>query len=766
MRPAGNFHATASPAGGRAAVIQYVALLTVFGAEFALFWVSTAHHYAWVYPRWFDQQQYLLEAYGGYDQMRAHGFLAAARETLGTVSAQGSLHGFFALIAQSIAGPTRNAALSVNLFAFLALQASLFLAVRRLSGSFAFSWAAVGLLAAFHSPWSGIAGSATDFRLDWMGACAYGVALAAGVSGNGFRSARGAVLFGIAVGIALLTRHLTAVYFALIYGGLAAWLLFQPDRRRRAARLALSGACALAVAGWAFWRAWHSIFGYYWTGQFVVERSLRDSHMGIVACVKWLSSEVLFQQIGIAAAALGAAAGIVFVALGIMEGKGRGTPAAETKVGRTAWPVVLAFLVAPAVILLIHPEKTPQTLNIMVPATAWAIVLAWIHLAGRVGRRAVRVVCAAVALAGAGLFARAQLRNPYSPETESEFRSVNTISDYLYFRAQESGLSRPRVAVTRIFDGLIAESFEMVGRERHGTRLRFIAMLPGGLQSRETSYIMARLADSDFVCLVTRGPLVWPFDRQMESMTPTLKEWCDRNLRRDGDVNAAEFSVTVYERPSLSRPAAGGVDLAAMESAAAAKPPYAPAALPGRPLMPVSQRVLWTTKADLRYTLRAAYSPVTYRAEKMPAGIALDPSTGDLSGNFKSAGTFAAVIDAENGAGSAREEITFDVSDKDWDASVQPPDGAAAGASVGIGYSAYDSRGTLDFIDVNDLTTGKFLCRISANDDERRDWHGSFQVTLEGAGPHALKARFVRFDPAGDGTYSFVDRDFLVVVTP
>jgi hypothetical protein len=693
--------------------------------------------------------------------------MASARHAVATVSPQGSLHSFFALLAESVAGPTRNAALSVNLFAFLALQAASFLAMRRVSGSFALAWAAVALLAAVHSPWSGDAGSATDFRLDWMAACAYGVALAAGLLGDGFRSTRGAVLFGLAVGVALLTRHLTAVYFALVFAGLEAWVLFQPDRWRRSGRLALSGACALAVAGWAFWRSRQNIYSYYWVGQFVgPERTLRDSHMGVLACFKWLSSEILFQQIGVAAAVLAAAAGALFVASGILGGKGAPPAGNRSLAGHSAWPVVLAFLAAPAAVLLVHPEKTPQTLNIMIPGAAWAIFLGWIRLARGAGRGAVAAICAVVAVAGAAVFVRAQVRNPFSPEQESEFRSVNALSDFLYFRAQESGLSRPTVAVTRIFDGVIAESFEMVGRERHGTRLLFVPTLPNGLLPVDTADVMARLSASDFVCLVTRGPGMWPFDRQMESMTPVLREWCDRTLRRDGEVNTAQFSATVYERRSLPRLPTGGVDLGAMESAGSNGPAYAQAALPGPPVLPLPRSVPWTTRAELRYVVRAAYTPVRYRAEGLPPGVRIDPRTGEIRGTFRGSGKCDAVIFAENARGTGRADVTFVVSDLDWDAAIFPPARASGGVPAAIGFSAFDGHGTLDFIDVNDLTTGKFISRLAAGEDERRNWEGRIEVPLRGAGEHRIKARFVRFDPAGDGTYSFVDRECVIGVDP
>jgi hypothetical protein len=311
--------------------------------------------------------------------MRLSGFAAGARHALGLVSPQGSLHGFLALIAFCAAGPTRDAALSLNLFAFLALQASLFAAVKRVSGSWPLAWAAVGLLAAVHSPWAGAPGSAVDFRLDWMAACAYGVALCAAVAGGGFRSTRWALLFGAAVGAALLMRHLTAAYFGLIYALLAAWQLSWPGRWRRIGNLALSGACALAISGWAFWRSRSEIYAYYWMGHIAgPERGLRERHMGLAAGAKWMGSELLIHQFGVAAAALSVAAGAALLALRLASPRRGGLPAGASP---GTWPEVLAFLAAPAAVLMAQPEKAPQPLGIMIPALVWVVVLLWMRLA-------------------------------------------------------------------------------------------------------------------------------------------------------------------------------------------------------------------------------------------------------------------------------------------------------------------------------------------------------------------------------------------------
>jgi hypothetical protein len=197
---------------------QLFALAAVFAAESALFCVVTSHRYAWIYPRWYDQVQYLQQAYDGYEEAQKGGFAQGVRQTLTQGSAQGSLHGFFALMAFEAVGPSRMAALSLNLTAFLALQAATFLAVRRLSGSLPIAWASIALLASLHFPWSGGPGSAIDFRLDWMAACAYGVALAAAIAGRGFCSTRWAVLCGAMVGTVIMLRFLT--------GGLEAGAFF------------------------------------------------------------------------------------------------------------------------------------------------------------------------------------------------------------------------------------------------------------------------------------------------------------------------------------------------------------------------------------------------------------------------------------------------------------------------------------------------------------------------------------------------------------
>jgi hypothetical protein len=744
--------------------VHRLALAAVFVAEWALFVTCTQRHYAWVYPRWLDQLQYLQEAYRSYDLMKARGFARAAWDALGTVSPQGSLHGFLALVAFAAAGPSRNAALAINILAFIALQAAMFAAVRKVSGSRALGWAAVGLLAAMRSPWSDSAGSAVDFRLDWLGSCAYGVALCAAVAGDGFRSTRGAIRFGVAVGLALLARHLTAAYFGVIFVAMLGWLLLQPGRGRLFGRLALSGIIAVTLSAWAFWRSRASIYHYYWVLRYVgPEGAVRDSAIGPLAYPRWLLSELIFRQVGVAAVLLAfAAAAALYLAARNANRPRYGS--AEPPV--SPWPVVVIFLAVPAGVLLFHPVKAPQTVNILIPPTVWAIVLLWERLARRAPRRALVPIAAFAAAAGGALFVFAEVRRPYTPATESEYRNIGALSDFLYFRAQESGLSQPRVASTWMSDGLIGASFEVLGRERHGQPLQFVTILPRGVLAEKSGDVMARLAGADFVCLVTRAIPIWPFDREMQAMLPAMRQWCDANLEHDGDLESPDLSVSIYERKGLAQPRHNGVSLAALVAAASQGRADEHPRLPGPAHLTAPDRVAWTTQAEFRFVVRAAYSPLRFHAERLPPGLTMDSLIGEIRGFFAGPGTYPVILTAENDAGSDRKEMEIVVGDVPWDMSVDSPEGVGEGQGAKIGFSAYDSMNLLDFIDVTDLTTARSIARIAANEDQRRVWQGSCEFVLRELGEHRIKLRCVRYDPAGAGTYSFRDRDVTIVVRP
>jgi hypothetical protein len=741
-------------------------LAALVAAESLVFLAATKHHYAWSYPRWNDQVQYLDQAYGAYELSLSEGFEKGAIGALTRVCPQGCLHALLALPVFALAGPSRTAALALNMAAFAAWQVATFLAVRRISGRISIAWASAGLLAALHFPWSEAAGTAVDFRLDLMAASAFGITLATALSGRGFRSTRWALLLGAAAGVTVLLRFLTAVYFGIILVALLCWLLGKPDRWSRCGRLALSALVAVGIFAPALWHNREAIYGYYWVDHFAGPvRALHDAHLGAIGSVRWLVAQVVLNQVGLVACVLGAAAAAAFALLASDSGQDGPAPEGPGPSAEGAWAITLAFLAAPAAVLAVHPIKAEPPASILIPGTVWIIFLLWAKLARRVGRAAAATVGAGVLAAGALVFVLAETRKSELDSRESDYRRINGLGDYLFFRAEEAGLAHPLVGVAWVLNGLDGDTLRVLGYERHGRLMDFAATLPTGLFPTSTESVKRALAYSDFVCLATRAAVVWPFDGQMREMLPSMREWCDGHLTYAGRIDTAEFSVSVYERPAIgTRP--GGVRLDATVSSALRGAAYADPGTPAAPVFTSEPRAVASTRYAFSCRLLAAYSPVRYEMTGLPEGLTLNPMTGEIRGRFPRPGIFKAEARASNPSGSTSEMWQVHVEDSDWFSFLTSEPECSAGVPFDVAFGAFDGGGTLDFIEITDLTARKTLRRLDVPVGKGQSWSGTYKLTLGEPGTHLILMRFARYDPSAKEPYSFVDHAIPIEARP
>lgn len=750
-------------------VIHVLALVLLLTAEFAFFDAAIVRRQAWIHPRWFDQVQYLSEAYRGYEQAQDAGLAAGVRETLTNISPQGTLHDFWALLIFLLLGPSRESALMVNLLALLGLQAVTFFAVRRLSGSWPAAWVGLAFMAVLRCAWVGGAGSIADFRLDWMAACAYGVALGVAIAGDGFRSTRLAALFGGAVGLVLLTRHLTVVYFAAIYVLFLAVLLVQSGRRTRIGHLLLSAGVALVIAGPSFWHNRAAIYGYYWGGHVAgPEHALRDPHLGPWASLEWLAAELVRGQLGgMALLLMMGAAGALAAGRRFSHGSSSVSTAPAL---REAWIAAGIFFVAPAAVLAEHTLKAPQPVSILAPAAAWLGILACVSLARGTTPGVARGVAGLTVVGTLLVVIAGVTRSRPSRAEERAAEGIVALADYVYDRAEECGLERPRLAVTWILDSISGPGFRVLGYERHQRWLQIDETLPTGLFETTPATVMAQLAQSDFVCLLAGDQAAatpWPFNRQMVALQPALREWCETNLRRVGLLEVEGMPVTLYERRSLKKPdGSAGVELAALLQQAPIASHRLPAPPPAPPQFLPAGEVLWSVQADCAYPLQAAYSPVRFQVRGLPDGLRFNPRRNRIEGRFAQAGTFSLEVTATNAAGSTPATLTFRVEDAAALGVVRAPAGAVVGQPVAIDYEAFDAAGRLNLIDVVDGTTGRQLDRLPAGEDEHRRWCGRYETTFLQPGRHDLLFRFTCFNPGEKVPYTFFDRTCGIDVAP
>jgi hypothetical protein len=532
-------------------------LLVVIVAEFILFDQFGAHRHTSVYPRWNDQVQYLGEAYTGYEYARTHGFVRGLWQTLVNPSAQGTLHDFGALLAFSVAGPSRSAALALNMLALLAWQAALFVAVTRLGAARSLAFAAALLPVALRGPWDNIPGSAYDFRLDHLAMCALGVAAALAVCTDGFRSRRWSLAFGAAVGISLLTRFLTGTYFALIFVALLAWTLAGAERRARTVNLLFAALLAAVLAAPVFWLNREWVWNYYWVGHYIgPESAIRNAHMNVARSVGFVATQLGQRHLGpfIGWFALAGTIGLGVAAASSRRWKISGWKPEPRE--RDPWIIGAIFLLAPALVLTLHQQKSEVVVGALVPGALLLAIALWLTLAGRgPGTKPQLAVSGAIAAAAFSFFAAEQFRTAYDAGTLADIRRVNLAADRVFKAGRAAGLREPRVAVDYITDSLDAQVIRVICYERHHVWQPFDMTLPISIAEPAPAEVMERLVRSDFVFLTEEAPPgQYPFDQKLAAMRPQLRAWCDQNLRAVERFPLFGRRMVLYQRREIPLP--------------------------------------------------------------------------------------------------------------------------------------------------------------------------------------------------------------------
>lgn len=546
----------ASPTDAKPAASRFPLHLLAFVAlallEFLHFDAQTSKHHTWIYPRWNDQIQYLTESYTGYEYAREHGVGAGLWHTLVNPSAQGTLHDFFAVIVFELAGPSRSAALALNLLALLAWQAALLFAVTRVAGSRALGWAAAALPLALRWPWNDWAGSTIDFRLDHLAMCAFGVTAACALLTDELRSTRWSAAFGAAVGLTLLTRFLTGTYFALILLALLVRVATGPERRRRSGNLLLASGIAVLLAGPVFWlnRLW--VWNYYWIGHFTgPESALRNPHMGLGRSLDFVWGHLFRDHLGacFGCIALGGTLLLVAGAFLLPEPAARRRP--RSTAGICGWGAL--FLLAPALVLTLHQQKSEIVVGALAPGAVLLLVGGWLELLRRSRAPLPGVILAAAAMAvSAGFFVSQTRRTGYDDAFAVDARKVNTLADYIYAHARAAGLAEPRVGVDQVTDCLDGQVLRVISYERHRVWVPFVMTLPTGIAEEKEALLLERLAGSDFILLTEDGPVGgWPYDREMRALLPQTQAWCEAHLKFVERFTLFGRRMVLYQRREI-----------------------------------------------------------------------------------------------------------------------------------------------------------------------------------------------------------------------
>lgn len=538
---------------------MWVVAVVLMLAEFLVFDRMTSEHYTKIYPRWDDQVSYLNQAYGTYENAQAHGFLYSLRHAFTDLAPQGVLHRVMACFVFAVTGePSRSAALSLNMLAFLAWQAAVLFAFARTGGGWTLGWMIFGLLPCLFRPWCEEAGAATDFRLDHAAMCLFGVSAAVTLLTRGFRSTGWSVGLGLVLAVTMVERFLTSVYLVPLFLLSAGWILGGPDKWPRMRNLLLSGLVAALLAGPVFWLQRAIIYEYYWVGQVSgAEAAARIPGYTALQSIEYIYFNFRYQQLG-----------PWFVRNGVILTLALLVPALlsfrllRAKVTtRVDWDWLfygLAFFLVPALVLFLHRQKSNVVLGILVPGLVLLIGWIWSILWPRAlaltqSHALTRLLPAGLAVAsvylGGTFFLDRQRWQPHDAAFRADAARINQLTDYFFERSRAANRPAVRLGVDRVSEALNAQVMQVVCYERNGVWLLWQGFLPTGILEEKDEVVMERLGACDFVVLTDQpaGPDRWPSDRQMRRLYPTLKAWCENNLKRVENFTLFGQQMSLYQ---------------------------------------------------------------------------------------------------------------------------------------------------------------------------------------------------------------------------
>jgi hypothetical protein len=518
------------------------------------------------YPSNYDQIQYLTESYLAYDVIRQHGLLEGVLDVLRQPRAQGMLLQFQAAVLFLITGPSRLAALDLNVGYFLVYLGVTAEAVRRSAGMPA-ALASLGLIASAAT--NTHVGGIFDFRLDFAAMCLWGTLLALVVLGVGRNQSRPKLIAAVAMVAALLvlTRIITVAYVAVSLGGLfliAPLIRTSPEATsptpsRRALLPALT-VSALAT-GWFVLQNWTTVIPYYIVGHVASdEKHIRALEVGATNLIRSLSfypNSLVYDHAGPAFLRLTVALAIAGVLGGFLS---RGGVSSENrKVGHTlslGWVAcALTLCIAgPYIVLTANEAKSVVVGDVLLPPLVLAIVCVF-SVVSRLTQPVTRVAHYTLIVATSGVLLLG-LRAQWSQvrDSESGRRDLATASQLMQDVGDYVLTTRSGQAVWAM-DGHLDFTAPLVTRLYYFEQRRVWLALSNSLgagaihTTLSEDEVVQSAAAADVLILTRGGTWMYPYDHSIERVKPSLFALAKQQYLLLHEYRVYGRDVFVYIRP-------------------------------------------------------------------------------------------------------------------------------------------------------------------------------------------------------------------------
>ena len=560
---------TRSPSGLRACLAWgFVALLILVQA--CLLRQYAVREVVWFPPCHHDQAVYLGHSFRVYDAMLAQGFFGGLRYGLRMPIATGLLQHVQAPLLYLLFGPSRLAALALVFLYFAVFQVVLVATLYWMSGRWSVALYGLGLLLTANAPhfW---AGGLTDFRIDFIAACLFGVLLCVVLRSGSFSSPRWSLAAGAAAAFLVLFRYLTVVYLAGILG---TWELLMavrcglarhdPEGRRRLARQLrgglLAGLTAATLTLPVLYRKRQFLWDYYVANHLLgSDKEVRAAQVGVTTPAQSLfyyGKNLVESHAGplfLILAAAGAAAAVAW-----RLGRGRAARDGRAPAGDwfSEWSFLGCSLLVPYAILTANVSKSPVVGNILVPPLLWLALLPVVRLAGGRGRwtllppvlAGIAVACGLAVQFSAAC--RCGLWTIHRPDAEQ----ILALQDEIVRRTRDMAPRTALLSTDCVTDVLALPAICALAYEKDGVQLKLEQLLGSNHLDVAEAEARAEVERSDLVILSGESTLFdprLPFHGRMRQMRGWLRDYCARELSLVGRYPVLDVTFELYARPTL-----------------------------------------------------------------------------------------------------------------------------------------------------------------------------------------------------------------------
>jgi hypothetical protein len=535
--------------------------------QFLLFRQQLIREILWSYPANHDQVNFLYQCQGIYSKMLESGFwtgllggLVQSPPSSFMLPLQGSL--IFYLF-----GPNRIHALTLVFAYFALMQAVLAYTVHRLTGRWAVSFLAQGLLMGTISRFH-VTGGLSDFRADGIASSLYGVTLCCFLLSDGMREPRWSRITICSAALLVWFRPLTGVYLLALCLLALPFLVYKRRLPKAWLTLALMfGALTLPIPLIGASR----LYNYYVVGHFFSsEKEIRALEQGVVTLddnLRYYPRTLYEYHLGhpiVNVWLLLLAAAVLFHAYRRFQRSEAPDPT-EPSVMPVRLSVIALWGVVPLVILTMNLAKSPLVAGIAVgPAVLFGTFLLyriWLVPLDKSPLRLASFVWTFAALvsvlSGVTILANAEAATTNHRLNASQIKKLMKVYEDIALYYQNFQLKEMNFATDRVLEYFNGTAAAVIMFEKSGISIVPHELLATNIFERRTDEAVRAAAAAD-CALVTLDSLekarqsLFPFHHSAVNWQDAYREVVTRQMVRIAQLTIGDHTFQIFLRPKVS----------------------------------------------------------------------------------------------------------------------------------------------------------------------------------------------------------------------